>query len=104
MSGLADLKLGDSFRSSKHSLAHDFYAHLLKLSRRFQRAAAYFSSSVFSIAPDEYFDFFSRGGRMQLVCSQHLGREDAAALRQAIEQRPKLRRTVSLERLSGALK
>jgi len=57
-----------------------FLAEVLRVASLYSRAAGYFSSSVFAVAPKEFVDFIRRGGRMRLVCSPRLSSVDIQCL------------------------
>ena len=80
MNALSDLKLPRGMSSSRHNLMRDFYTPCLSRAKKFDRAAGYFSSAIFALAPLSYSDFFLRGGRIRLVSSTHLSPQDAAAV------------------------
>jgi DNA phosphorothioation system restriction enzyme len=88
MSKLVDLDLRNHYRSSSHLLGRDFLGHVLPHSIRYQRAAAFFSSSIFNVARDEFAVFFASGHRLEVVCSPRLQHPDVLALSRAIYERP----------------
>lgn len=69
-----------AFYSKDDDVLADFYAPCIRNSSNYSRVSGYFSSLIFDLASDAFFDFFSRGGHMRIVCSPHLTRSDAAAL------------------------
>jgi hypothetical protein len=90
MPTLVNLDLRNHYRSSSHLLGRDFLALALAHSSRYQRAAAFFSSSVFSVVRTEFAAFFASGRRAEVVCSPRLQPLDAVALAKAIYERPTL--------------
>lgn len=80
MTGLGDLDLPRGMSSSRHNLMKDFYSACLSRASNFDRAAGYFSSAIFALAPLAYSDFFSKGGRIRLVSSTQLSIQDAEAI------------------------
>lgn len=66
----------DGYSSSVNRLIDDFYIPALDRSRRYDRAAGYFSSSLLALAPLAFAGFVERGGRMRLLCSPHLTARD----------------------------
>ncbi|MFN8626116.1 MAG: DEAD/DEAH box helicase family protein [Candidatus Binatia bacterium] len=90
MQSLVNLDLRNHYRSSSHILGRDFLALALPHSSRYQRAAAFFSSSVFNVVRDEFAAFFASGRRAEVVCSPRLQPPDAYALAKAIYERPSL--------------
>ena len=77
MSSLTDYPFEDGYSTSSHSLLNDFYEPALGLSINYFRAAGYFSSSLFALAPLAYANFVGRQGRIRLLCSPHLTSIDA---------------------------
>lgn len=76
----------------------DFYEACLKNSNRYDRAAGYFSSSLYVAAQLALSDFAARRGRIRLVCSPHLVRDDFEAMERGLS----LRAAVS-ERLTSEI-
>lgn len=103
MQSLVSLPLERAYRSSSHELARDFLGHILPQSARYHRAAGFFASSVFGVAPAEFRDFFARGGIMQLVCSPLLSRLDIAAMIQGVFRRRDALAQLRLEEYGRAL-
>ncbi|HEY3821771.1 MAG TPA: DEAD/DEAH box helicase family protein [Polyangiaceae bacterium] len=96
-----DLSLERAYRSSTHVLGRDFYGQMLGASVLYRRAAGYFSSTVFSVASEIHLDFFRRGGRIQLVCSESFSATDVKALSEAIFDRPRVRARLQLASLTA---
>ena len=71
---------GLSVRGSNRVLADKFFSATISRADRYCRAAAYFSSSVFAVAPDAVESFFAGGGRIELVCSPEFRKDDYHAL------------------------
>ena len=86
-----DLSLERAYRSSSHALGRDFFALMLREAAQYRRAAGYFSSSVFSVAPLEHVEYFQRGGRIELVCSESFSASDIQALADGVFDRPRCR-------------
>lgn len=59
----------------------DFLAPCLNSSVSYDRAAGFFSSSLFILAPATWADFFLKNGRMRLLCSVELTPSDSSYLR-----------------------
>ena len=87
-----DLSLEHAYRSSTHRLGRDFYGRLLDHASQYRRAVGYFSSSVFTVAPDEHVAYLQRGGRINLVCSDVFSPADLREVSAAIFDRPSVRR------------
>jgi DNA phosphorothioation system restriction enzyme len=83
---LRTLALPDACRSASHALAREVLADSLRESTRYDRAVGFFSSTVFSAAPEAFAEFFAREGSMRLVCSPVIGAADAAAIHRALAE------------------
>ncbi|MGC5223715.1 DEAD/DEAH box helicase family protein [Micromonospora sp. DT81.3] len=79
---LRAIQFAENYASSANELMHDFYVPALSHSSRYDRAAGYFSSAIFALAPAAFSDFVARGGRIRLLCSPHLSEADAEAILQ----------------------
>lgn len=77
---LSDLKLKEKYRTGDGHLLGDFYAPCLSESLRYDRAVGYFRSSVFLLIGQEVLAFAKRGGKIRLVCSPSIAREDVEAI------------------------
>lgn len=70
----------ENYSSSIGSLLNEFYIPALSNSVAYDRAAGYFSSAIYALAPVAFSEFVARGGKMRLLCSPHLSSVDANAL------------------------
>lgn len=77
---LSDLNLDTEYRSAQSALATTFYRWCLSESVRYDRAAGYFSSTVFLIVGANIVEFAKKGGKIRLLCSPQLSAEDIQAL------------------------
>lgn len=68
------------YRSGRDDLARELFAPALRTSRRYRRAAGFFSSSVFEVLGEAFASFFAGGGRMTLVTSTRFGARDLEAI------------------------
>jgi DNA phosphorothioation system restriction enzyme len=89
---LTRVSLSQAYRSSTHRIGRDFLGTLLDAASAYDRAAAFFSSTVFTVAPEAFVEFFTRGGRMRLVCSPILHGEDVQALARGVFDHPRVLR------------
>ncbi len=83
---LEKLSLLSEYSSSGADLVRDFFIPSLENSSTYNRAAGYFSSSLFILAPAAWTDFFLDGGTMKLLCSAELSKNDAARLTNAFDE------------------
>jgi superfamily II DNA or RNA helicase len=80
MGMLMNASLERVYRSSHHQLGRDFLARLIVESKLYRRAAGYFSSSSYRVAPLSFKRFFEGGGRVSLVCSPVVSNTDLEAM------------------------
>lgn len=73
------------YTSSTDDLIANFYAPALRESRRYDRAAGYFRSTVYLLAGSETAAFALRGGAARIVCSPSLSDEDIDAISRGID-------------------
>lgn len=60
-----------------------FFTSALNASVFYRRASGYFSSAVLSLFKSSFLDFAKRGGRIEIVCSNHLSIDDFEVLENA---------------------
>lgn len=65
---------------SGQNIAEDFFVPCLNESVSYDRAAGYFSSTLYAVIGMPLATFGKRGGRMRLVCSPQLSQEDIEAM------------------------
>lgn len=68
-----------SYSTSKDDLLNDFYVPALEHSRRYDRAAGFFSSGLVALAPIAFSNFIQRGGHIRLICSPNFSATDIGA-------------------------
>lgn len=95
---LKGLDLRNQYRSDRHNLLEDFYIPCLERSLTYDRAVGFFSST--SLAAAKGMTALIRvGGRMRLIASPHLSKEDADAIAQGLKQREEVITTLLLDEL-----
>jgi superfamily II DNA or RNA helicase len=97
--GFDRLDLRRHYNSDETDLLSEFYAPILKVSSRYDRAVGYFSSSTFRACAAELGSFVGQGGHIRLVVGCIVSDADIAALQrseQSIDsaQRERLRHEV----------
>ena len=80
---LRNLAFDVDYSSSTADMISNFLGPALENSASYDRAAGFFSSSLFVLAPGAWADFFLRGSKMQLICSVELSRQDYESLSQS---------------------
>ena len=84
---LQDLPIRADYRSSDCDIVQDFYIPCLEQATAYDRAVGYFSSSSMICITQGLTAFIRSGGRMRLVTSPQLSREDIEAIAQGLQQR-----------------
>lgn len=81
MNSLHDIDCPDFLAKDEDTNILDlFYRPCIKKSNRYDRLSGYFSSMVFTLSQNEFYDFFNRGGRIRVICSPYLSEEDKNAI------------------------
>ncbi|MFY7813120.1 MAG: DEAD/DEAH box helicase family protein [Candidatus Nanopelagicaceae bacterium] len=73
---LQGVSFNTEYRSLKDDPAQRFYIPCLQNSDLYRRAVGYFRSTVFIILGSHIIDFVKRGGKIRLICSPDLDRND----------------------------
>ncbi len=73
---LTEVPLKRTFRSDEDDLVGDFYVPCLSRSVTYSRAVGFFSSTALSASAKGLHEFIRTGGRMRLIASPHLSKED----------------------------
>lgn len=84
---LRELVLNTEYRSSIALTSRDFYAPILKVASKYDRAVGFFSSSSLVHIAEGLLSFVNNGGIMRLVVSPILSKEDVEAIKQGYEKR-----------------
>ena len=82
-----ELKLNTEYRSSIALTSRDFYAPILKVASKYDRAVGFFSSSSLVHIAEGLLPFVNNGGTMRLVASPILSKEDVEAIKKGYEKR-----------------
>jgi superfamily II DNA or RNA helicase len=94
---LTDVRLDSGYTTSRSDLIADFYLPCLATAERYDRASGYFRSTLFYLTSVGLSDFALRGGKMRLVCSPSLSREDVATLTEVLPRDEELDELVRRE-------
>lgn len=78
---LKDLQISISYKSKgENNILDDFLIPAYRQSNLYKRSVGFFSSSVFELTGKAVSDFADRGGKIQLICSPDLSKEDIEAI------------------------
>lgn len=80
MNGLATLSLRTSYHKARNDIANEFYLPAMRRAINYDRAVAFFRSTVLIIAWPAIREFVAHGGRIRILCSQVLSANDIEAL------------------------
>ena len=75
-----ELQIRSCYESSDGDIIEDFYIPVLSNAIQYDRIAGFFSSSALAVAARGIGSFIGNGGRMRLLCSPNLSREDIQIL------------------------
>ena len=87
---LKQYKIKCEYRSLIDNVVQDFYIPLLKEAVIYKRAVGYFSSSSLVEISKGIAEMAVRGGKMQIVASPYLSKEDVEAIKRGYEDRQKI--------------
>ncbi|MCY4178472.1 MAG: DEAD/DEAH box helicase family protein [Endozoicomonadaceae bacterium] len=87
---LSHLNLNEKYRTGDSQLINDFYTPCLRNSQLYDRAVAYFRSSVFLLIGFEILNFAKHGGKIRLICSPSISQIDIDALVSGYKSREEL--------------
>lgn len=74
------LHVDDQLSTSSHDLLGDFFLPVMSAADSYDRATGYFSAALWALAPAAFADFFARGGRVRLLCSPRLAKDEKRAV------------------------
>ena len=94
---LSNLNLKTEYRSFADNIPQDFYIPALKNAILYQRAVGFFSSSSLASIAVGIEGLIENGGRIQLVASPKLSKEDIQAIKEGYEEREIIEKALSRE-------
>ncbi len=101
MGGLRDINFAVSYRSDEGNIVDQFYVPCLKRASVYRRAVGYFTSSGLSAAAKGLAQFLKSDGKMFLVASPKLNKEDCDAIEKGYESRNEVVARAVLRELDG---
>lgn len=87
---LSSLALETEYRSIKETPAKSFYTRCLRNAGVYERAVGYFSSTVFLVVGRPVIEFVRKGGKIHLICSPSLSKEDVESIANGYATREKV--------------
>ena len=94
-----ELDLPNIIRTGSEWTPKKFFKKVLAETKFYRRAAGYFSSSVLLDLSDEIMQVYNRGGKIQLVISPNISKEDLLAIKTAEELKNKIINEIDVEEL-----
>ena len=94
---LSQLNLKTTYRSSTDNLLKDFYIPALSKAKLYQRSVAYFTSSSLAVAARGVTALLENGGRLELIASPELTRDDVEAINKGYASREDKMREILLD-------
>lgn len=94
-----DVCIKEEYRSLRDNMIQEFYCPLLKLSRKYQRAVGFFSSSGLIEISKGISGLIENGGVIEIIASPRLSKEDV----EAIEKGLVLRDEIIVKRLNESI-
>lgn len=88
--GLKDLKLKSTYDSDEDDIINSFYVPALSESVSYKRLAGFFSSTTLAVAARGIYSFIINGGKMDLLVSANLTKQDVDAISNGLEDLPRL--------------
>ena len=80
MASLKEIDLKFSYHKGKNDIAKEFYLPCMNNSLKYSRAVGFFNSTVFLIAWPSLKEFIKNGGKIRIICSPVLSKEDIMAI------------------------
>ena len=102
MTVLADISIRPEYRTFRDDVPRDFYVPLLSCACRYRRAVGFFSSTALVAILSGICGLVRSGGRIELVASPHLSREDLEAITRGYEERDTVIEAALLRELPDA--
>jgi superfamily II DNA or RNA helicase len=93
--------LESTYDTSIDNVIESLYSPLLKQSVSYVRAAGFFRSSVFRLMTDDLLDFAINGGKMTLITSLHVDKNDYDVVMDSIRNDNKVAKERLLEEILG---
>lgn len=97
--GFQDVEIKEEYRSKIDNVAHDFYYPILKNAINYDRAVGFFSSTALVAIAEGLLSFVKRGGKMRLIASPKLSKEDIEAIEKGYEEREKIIQNAAIREL-----
>ena len=82
-----ELIIKKEYRTSRTSIAEDFYKPILKMAKTYDRAVGFFSSTALANIATGLIPFVKNGGKIRLIASPKLSAEDVAAIEEGYRKR-----------------
>jgi len=94
-----DLDIPIRYRTSEHDIPREFLIPVLRRAVRYKRGTGFFSASSLAEITVGLCDFIRNGGKIQIVCSPLLDKEEIEAINRGYEKREEILETAMLREL-----
>lgn len=85
MRDLSAVEWEEFYSTGKHNLADDFYGPAIARATLIERAVGYFRSTAYLLMYEEFCDFLRNGGKIKVICSPQMHRDDIATVHDAAQ-------------------
>lgn len=97
MKNFTELHIKSCYESGVDNIVEDFYELVLSCSKTYDRIAGFFSSSSLALAARGMGEFILNGGKMRLICSPVLSKQDACVISDVIDKGKDFSNEISLD-------
>lgn len=102
--GLREIPLKISYRSKgQDNVLDNFIIPAFKEANIYKRSVGFFSSSVFEITSEGVIPFIEKGGKIRLICSPELSKDDVEAIKLGYQMKDALSQKLFMEDLEEIL-
>lgn len=99
--GLRDIQLKPAYDSSEDDIVNSFYIPVLSNASQYRRLAGFFSSSALAVAARGISEFVVNGGRMKLLASAKLRKNDVDAISSGLKEPQKIIEELAIQDLDS---
>lgn len=97
MKSFTELSIKSNYESGVDNIVSDFYEPILARSISYDRIAGFFSSSSLALVARGMGQFILNGGKMRLICSPILSKQDALIMSEVVNKEKDLSNIISLD-------
>ena len=94
---LRNIPYKTSYSKDEDNIANAFYLPSMSASLRYDRATGYFGSTIFLLSWSSLKDFVANNGKMRIICSPYLSRQDQDAIYEGLMAKGELDEKIFIE-------